>query len=59
MISSMSLGQVAIEIHNTTWRVYYLASCLLKGDVFHDPLLMVPEVADRKNLAKFYEVVSD
>ena len=28
------------------------------GDVFSDPLLLDPEIADRKNLAAFYEAVS-
>jgi len=27
------------------------------GDVFSHPTLLVPKVADRENLAKFYEAV--
>lgn len=52
MKSSMSPGLVCINLETTI-------SNYLTGDIYHDPLLLWPQEADRRNLAHVYDVVSE
>ena len=54
MNSSMNLGQV---LCNHTGNFVSISE--IAGDIFGDPLLLVPGVADTKVLAPAYEVVCD
>lgn len=58
MKSSMSPGQVRITVSNYLIIHVYVVWLFYKGDIFADPTLLIPNVADKKNLAKVYDVVS-
>ena len=66
---STSSSVIGYEIINEPWAGWFTLSiwlyiCIIlilcaAGNFYHDPLLMVPGVADRENLANVYDVVSD
>ena len=54
----MSLGLVG-KFSTVITTVMIVVLTLFIGDVFHDPLLLLPEVPDKENLQHVYDVVSD
>ena len=50
---SMNPGQVPVLSYDQ-----YPLTCFCQGDIYADPALLLPTVADKKNLAAVYDIVS-